>query len=66
MDSQELRCALAQDSADFTSDLIERVIDALASGPGADGLPDLGFLPAKLQVMVLTALYRDFLERGAA
>lgn len=66
MNTDDLRRALARDSADFTPELTERVIDALVGGSATNGLPDLDFLPAALQVSVLTMLYAEFLEQTAA
>ena len=66
MNAHDLRHALAQDSADFTPDLVARAVEALAGPPGADGLPDLAFLGPDRQVAVLAALYRDFIDQVLA
>ena len=62
MTTDQLHQALVHDGHDMPPALLARVIDTLTGARGADGLPDLGFLAAPLQVSVLAALYRDWIE----
>lgn len=66
MTSEELRSALNRDGHDIPGELFARAVDALAGSPGADGLPNLNFLPAESRVAVLAALYCDFIEQVLA
>ena len=59
MTTEQLCQALLRDGHEMPTSLFARVVDALTGAPGPDGLPDLGFLAAPLQVAVLAALYRD-------
>lgn len=62
MTLDQLHAALSRDGHEIADDLFERAVDALAGPLDADGMPALDFLPARLQVAVLAAMYRDFLE----
>lgn len=62
MTPDQLRSALSRDGHEMPDDLFDRAVDTLAGLPNAEGMPALDFLPARLQVAVLAALYRGFLE----